>query len=95
MSNRANSVQDQQRTSISFSECEPLPQLLVEELVDRGVGVDSGTRIAVPVPDTARGSTLLEDLDFVALLSEPRMVSGRALEGARGQREAQLTCVAG
>lgn len=47
----------------------------VKELVDGSVTVDTCTWIAVPVPDTARGSTLLEDSDIVALFPESVMVS--------------------
>lgn len=49
--------------SISLLESEIFPELLVKELVDGCIGINSGTRIAVPVPDTARGGALLVDLD--------------------------------
>jgi hypothetical protein len=59
---------------VPFFEGEVFPQLLVKELVDGGVGVDTSARIAVPVPNTARCRTLLEDSDVVAKL--PQAVNG-------------------
>lgn len=48
---------------VSLLEGKIFPQLLVEKLIDRGVGIDTGTWIAVPVPDPTRGGTLLVDFD--------------------------------
>jgi hypothetical protein len=48
---------------ISFFKGEIFPELLVEELVDGSIGVDAGTGIAVPVPDTTGCRPLLEDLN--------------------------------
>ena len=49
--------------SISLLEGEIFPELLVKELVDGCIGINSGTRIAVPVPDATGGGALLVDLD--------------------------------
>lgn len=55
--------------SIPLLEGEGFPELFVEELVDWGVGVDTGAGIAVPIPDTARGGAFLVDLDRQTLLA--------------------------
>lgn len=56
--------------SISLLECEVFPQLLVEELVDWRITVNTSSWIAVPVPDSSGCSTFLVNLDFEALLAE-------------------------
>ena len=57
-------------TWVSLFECEVLPQVLVEELVNWGIRIDSSSGIAVPVPDTTGSSSLLENLDFESLLAK-------------------------
>jgi hypothetical protein len=49
--------------SISLLEGETFNQVLVKELVYGCIGLNSGTRIAVPVPDATRGGAFLVDLD--------------------------------
>ena len=51
--------------SITLAEGEIFPKLLIKELVNGGIGIDAGTRITVPVPNTARRRTLLVDFDLV------------------------------
>lgn len=55
--------------SISLLEGEIFPKLLVEELVNRRIGVNTGARIAIPVPDTTRRGAFLVDFDRQALLA--------------------------
>lgn len=57
--------------SVSLLECEVFPQLLVEELVDGRIAVNTSSWIAVPIPNSSRCCTLFVDLDFEALLAEP------------------------
>jgi len=59
--------------SISLLEGEVFPQLFVKELIDGRVGVDAGARVAVPVPDPARGGAFFEDFDGHALLADSVM----------------------
>lgn len=47
----------------------------VKQLVDGCVTVDTCTWIAVPVPDTTGGRSLLVDLALVSKLLEPEVVS--------------------
>ncbi len=56
---------------ISLLEGEVLPQLLIEKLVDRCITIDTGSWVAVPIPNTSAGRTFLVDLNVEALFSEP------------------------
>jgi hypothetical protein len=53
-------------SGVSILEGEVFPQLLVEELVNGRVGVDASPGITVPIPDAARGTSLLEDANLEA-----------------------------